>query len=550
MSTNRTLSLLGINPTTSNKDTIKTIAITIAGVLLAQRLYHTYKHWDTQQFRRDSHDSFLRMMMWMPRIGPDISRKIDEKLATVTADLESCIADTTPTEGLYAVLPKTGISKSEVDARLSDIQAHYPAGKVSGAVYANHTPVMRRALQDVWSKTYLTNPLHNEWPGIRTMQAEVISMCRDLMHGKEGGHGIMTHGGTTSIIEACLAYVKHARENGIETPEIIVPETAHVAFDKAADLLHVKLVKVPVDPKSGAADVKAMKRAINSNTCMMVGSAPSFSYGVIDPIEELAQVAKSRGVPLHVDACLGGFLTPFAKEAGYELPPCDFSVDGVTSISMDTHKYGQTPKGTSVLLFHPSCKATPTQTYLDWVGGMYVTDSMDGSRSGADIATTWTAMAMKGRDSYVADTKAILLLKYELAKKLEGIEGIELPYEPTTSVVGVRLADKMNPALIVQKFQEQGWSVNVLQNANNKVEGFHFCLTAAHTNLPKDFNFIEKFGVDLEYAIEYAKRNPNEKATGQLKAYGMLEQEGIPHFIKQRIGRIYAETHNRLPMRP
>ena len=144
----------------------------------------------------------------------------------------------------------------------------------------------------------------------------------------------------------------------------------HVAFDKAAKILNVRIIKVPVDPATGAADVNAMQRAITNRTCMMVGSALSFPSGVTDPIEALGAICKQHDIPLHVDACLGGFTMVFAHEAGFhDFPRCDFSVPGVTSISIDTHKYGQTPKGTSVLLLSPNTKATPTHVHLDWVGG-------------------------------------------------------------------------------------------------------------------------------------------------------------------------------------
>lgn len=529
---------------TAQKDTMKTVVITIAGVLLVQRLWRTYQNWDTNLIKTSFHSNLLRMMTHMPRIGTRITQKIEDEVAATTKDIKESIDAHRSLKGIFTTLPKEGISRNDVIGRLADLNTHYPDGKVSGAVYAAHNDKITATLKEVWGKTYLTNPLHSEWPTISVMQAEIISMCQHLMRGSSSGHGIMTHGGTTSIIEACFAYVRHAREiNGIDRPEIIAPATVHVAFDKAAEILNAKLVKVPVDPQTGAADVKAMKKAINDRTCMMVGSAPSFSYGVIDPIEDLAKVAKYYAVPFHVDACLGGFLTAFAKDAGYELPPCDFSVDGVTSISMDTHKYGQTPKGTSVLLFHPDCNITPTQTYLDWVGGMYITDSMDGSRSGADIATTWTSMVMKGANAYVADARSILLLKSRLVDRLKEVPGLELPYESQTSVIGIRTTDDINPALVAHKFQEHGWSVNILQAPDNKVEGFHFCLTAVHTKSP---DFVRDFEIDLTSAVEYATRHPDEKPTGIIKAYGSLEQ-GIPEFVKRRIGEVYARCNNTLP---
>jgi glutamate/tyrosine decarboxylase-like PLP-dependent enzyme len=385
------------------------------------------------------------------------------------------------------------------------------------------------------------------------MKAEIISMCQKMLQGQSGAHGILTHGGTTSIIEACMAYVMHAREKNIEIPEIIVPETAHVAFDKAAELLNVKLIKVPVDPLTGKADVRAMEKAISSSTCLMVGSAPSYPYGILDPIKELAATAKKHNVPFHIDNCLGGGITAFARKAGFDIPHCDFSVPGVTSISFDTHKYLQTPKGTSVLLFHPDCAATPTRSYLDWVGGMYVTDDMDGSRSGADIATTWTVLCYKGENGYIEDTKNILTLQKRLVDKLRCMHGLTVAFEPKLSVVGIRTDEGINTLLVAQKLKEKNWSVNILQKNTNsslfqlfstpQVDGFHFCLTSVHAASPR---FVETFTADLKSAIDYAKANPQEKPKGMFKAYGALE-EGIPSFIQKRIGDGFAKINNAVP---
>jgi glutamate/tyrosine decarboxylase-like PLP-dependent enzyme len=300
------------------------------------------------------------------------------------------------------------------------------------------------------------------------------------------------------------------------------------------------LIKVPVDPETGAADVKKMKRKINNNTCLLVGSAPSFSFGIMDPIEELGELALAHNLPLHVDACLGGFINAFAEDAGFSLPRFDFSVPGVTSISLDTHKYGQTPKGTSVLLFHPDCAASPTHVHLEWVGGMYVTEGLDGSRSGADIATTWAVLCAKGRRTYVEETRVILTLKDRLVEAIDTMDGIYVAYNPLSSMIGICAKEGINELIIANQLKEKGFSVNILQTPNQEVDGFHFCLTSVHAHKE---GFFEQFTQALSESLYYAKAHPHEQAKGIAKVYGKLKK-GIPFFVQEEIGRGYVLAHN------
>lgn len=387
-----------LDDTCFNYSPTKMVVGTIATTLFIQNTYRLYQNWDTKQIKRKLASDALQLLEYMPYVGKKVTSEINKEVTGLLSGMKNEIDHARADWRAIETLPQHGLSEEEIKSRFQNLQAHYRAGKLSGAVYAQYNEKFSNLLQYVWSRTALTNPMHSEWPLINLMEAEIISMCHNLLHGEPGAPGLLTHGGSTSILEACKAYVLHARSKGITTPEIIVPESAHVAFDKAANILNVKLVKIPVDEKTGAADAKAMERAITKRTCMMVGSAPSFPFGIIDPIEALGHIAIKHHVPLHIDSCLGGFITVFAKEAGFHIPPCDFSVPGVSSISIDTHKYGQTPKGTSILLFSQQALASPTHVHLDWVGGMYVTPSIDGSRSGADIATAWTVLCHKGKD--------------------------------------------------------------------------------------------------------------------------------------------------------
>lgn len=515
------------------------IAGTLAVVLTLQQVYALYRHWDRRTFQRCVFDNTVKSLLFLPVIGQKVRTElnaVNKALDDIRADIDRARSHWTPIRSL----PEHGLSHNELMARFDKLEGTHRVGRLSGAVYAHYDQDLLTTLEKIWGKTALTNPMHEEWPLINLMEAEVISICQTLMHGTQGAPGIMTHGGSTSILEACKAYVIEARKKGISEPEIIAPETVHVAFDKAATILNFKLVKIPTDQYSGAADVNAMAQAVNSNTCLLVGSAPSFPFGIMDPITEMGALAQRKKIPLHVDCCLGGFINAFAEEAGFTLPKFDFSAAGVTSLSMDTHKYGQTPKGTSVLLFHPDCQASPTHVHLDWVGGMYVSEGIDGSRSGADIATTLAVLCAKGKSTFVKETHAILTLQRELVKAINQIEGIQVAFQPQSSVVGVKANLGINILVIANQLKEKGWSVNIIQTSDQKASGFHFCLTAIHAHQE---NFTNEFISDLKAAVAYAKANPKAVVTGMAKVYGKLEK-GIPHFLQERIGRGYIEAHN------
>lgn len=531
-----------LNNSLSGYAPVMIIAGTMAATVVLQKAYELYTRWDSQQIKKDLTDKTIHVMGQLPYIGPRIQAKINAEVSGmlhgIRADIQGQRAEWEP----IATLPEQGLSSAAIDRRFEKLNQHYKPGKLSGSVYAEYDEVLSHLLQKIWSKTALTNPMHTDWPLINLMEAEVISMCQHLLHGENDAPGIMTHGGSTSILEALKAYVLHARSKGISHPEIIVPDTAHIAFEKAATVLNARLIKVPVDARTGAADPRAMERAITGRTCLMVGSAPSFPFGIIDPIETLARIAENHRLPLHVDSCLGGFLTVFANEAGFSIPPCDFSIPGVTSISIDTHKYGQTPKGTSMLLFTKNSPATPTHVHLDWIGGMYVTPGIDGSRSGADIALTWTVMCYKGKEEYVRETKAILDLQAAFVERIQQIEGLIVPYNPKLSVIPIQTTTGIDSFLVAEQLSKTGWSVNIIQGTEQQAPGFHFCLTSIHTHQP---DFVENFTSDLSRAVDYAKSHPEEQPHGMIKAYGKLAK-GVPLSVQKRIGEGYARILNTL----
>jgi len=520
----------------------KIIIGTFISIRIIEKFLQFYKTYNTKQLKINLTDTALQAIEKLPIIGPKLTASINKEVKGLLLGIKNDIDKSRSEWEPIHQLPKIGFSEIEIKERFKNVNAKYKPGSLSAAVYSQFHNNESKLLQSIWSKTAFTNPVFLEWPLINLMEAELISICQHLLNGEVGAPGIMTRGGTISILEACKAYVLLARKNDLN-PEIIVPDSIHVAFDKAAKVLNAKLIKIPVNKLTGAANVKAIEKAISKHTCMIACSAPSFPFGIIDPITDLGKLAQKHNIPLHVDACLGGFLTAFAKDAGYDLPPCDFSVPGVSSISIDTHKYGQTPKGSSFLLFSKNCPATPTHVYLDWVGGMYVTPSIDGSRSGADIATTWTVLCHKGANKYIQETRKILNLHRALLNEVNKIDGIFVPFNPEISIVPIQSIEGINSLVIADLLKEKGWSVNILQSPDQTPLGFHFCVTSIHAN-QKDF--LKLFIKDLSNAVQFAKQNPEAKPNGMPKAYGKLEK-GVPFYVQDKIGNGYIKVITTLP---
>lgn len=292
----------------------------------------------------------------MARYIPKVRKTIEAELQEIEKRFEEERIELIETTGCLLNLPEKGLDHKhiieKVDQYLELGNCNWKDGFVSGAVY-NYDEEIVELMTDVYKRTAYTNPLHADiFSGICKMEAEVIRMAANLFNGDDNTCGSISSGGTESILLACRSYRNFSKEtNGITQPNMVIPNTAHTAFDKAADYLGIHVRKVKVDEKTFKVDLKALEKAINRNTIMIVGSAPNYPYGTMDDIEKIAEIASKYNIPMHVDACLGGFLNIFMKSAGHHIPKFDFSVKGVTSISADLHKYGYTPKGKAHKVF-------------------------------------------------------------------------------------------------------------------------------------------------------------------------------------------------------
>nr|XP_033956978.1 sphingosine-1-phosphate lyase 1 isoform X2 [Pseudochaenichthys georgianus] len=457
----------------------------------------------------------FRLIRKIPFVGATIQTQLNKALDDMSASL--C----TLKEGMSYTkqLPSKGLSQSQVLEKIREYETlsevKWENGCVSGTVYWGDAS-LTNLLVKVYGDFAWSNPLHPDiFPGVRKMEAEVVRMSCTLFHGGPNSCGAVTSGGTESILMACKAYRDMAYDRGIKYPEIVAPLSVHAAFDKAAHYFRMKLVHVPLDKKTMKVDVKAMRRAINKNTAMLVCSAPQFPHGIIDPIEEVAKLALRYSLPLHVDACLGGFLIVFMAKAGYPLAPYDFRVKGVTSISADTHKYGYAPKGSSVILYSDK-KYRHYQYFVapDWQGGIYASPSVAGSRPGGIIAACWATMMHIGENGYIDATKKIISTARKIKTEISKIKGVFVFGDPEVSVVAIG-SDEFDIFRLSNALTTKGWNLNSLQYPSS----IHICCTVLHTQK----GVADQFVHDIKEQVAIILKNPKEKTTGMGAIYGMAQ---------------------------
>ena len=327
-------------------------------------------------------------------------------------------------------LPEKGRPIGEVIVELEAKRAHdvrWQDGRTFGMVYDGGPSV--HEVSERAAKLYLhENALNTKaFPSLGAIQAEVVRWTADLLHGPQSAAGFMTSGGTESILCAVLAARERGRkERGIAAAHMIVAESAHAAFHKAAHIYDIKLTKTKVRD-DWTADTNAMANAVTSNTVLIAGSAPQYPQGVIDDIPAIAALARAANANCHVDACMGGFVLPFVEKLGRPVPPWDFRVDGVTSISADIHKLGYAPKGASVVLYRDkNLRAYQTFVFDDWLGGFYASPNLQGTRSGLPMATAWAVMQHLGIEGYLRLTAATLRNADQLRAGVAAIDGLRV----------------------------------------------------------------------------------------------------------------------------
>lgn len=426
----------------------------------------------------------------------------------------------------YRAIEDAPRSRSEVLAEIAAMaeseDAKGRAGLVSGSLYSGDHEHYDY-LAEVFALFAHANILQRDmYPSATKFEAEIVAMALALLHGDPaaGACGVVTSGGSESLITALYSYRELARRTrGVTEPNVVMPTTAHVALDKGAHWMNIEVRHAPL-ADDYRADVNAMADLIDDNTIALVGSAGNYPHGLIDPIEELASLAADRGIGMHVDGCLGGFLLPWVEQLGYDVPRWDFRVPGVTSISADTHKYGYALKGTSTLLYsNPELRHMQYFTYPDWPGGLYLSPGLAGSRSGGLVASTWAAMVTTGADAYRAAAADIMTTATTIRAGVESVDGLAVIGDPTFLIAfqaaeqGPGGSEPLNIYLVNDALIARGWRLNSLQLP----PALHFCVTRPNT-AP---GLAERFVADLREAVVWADENrAATAASGAMYGFG------------------------------
>jgi len=329
------------------------------------------------------------------------------------------------------------------------------------------------------------------FPSLKRMESEIVDMALDLLHAPAGAAGNVTSGGTDSITMAIKACRDRAREDGRDGRfNLVLPHSAHPAFDKAAWMMDLEVRRVPLEEGTFLADPQAMRGAIDEQSILMVGSAPCFPYGLVDPVPQLAEVAHETGVWLHVDACVGGYFAPFARRLGIELPDFDFALEPVRSMSADLHKYGYASKGASTVLFRDARDhAAMAFDFSTWPAGRMITPTLAGTRPGGAIAAAWAVMRHLGVEGYERLQGRVLEARRRIQEGVER-QGWSIVGEPRLGLLAFSRSD-VNVFAIWRAMNERGWFSSV----TIEPPSIHLMLSPEHDRM------VETYLSDLEAAL-------------------------------------------------
>lgn len=425
-------------------------------------------------------------------------------------------------------LPEAGRDRAEVLADLRWMAEHEDemgfAGRMSGSLY-HGDPEHYAFLVEAYGLFAHANVLQRDvYPSATKFEAEIVAMCLGMLHGEAAADacGVLTSGGSESLITQMVTYRDRARaERGVTEPEIILPGTGHCSLDKGAHYFGITLVYAPVG-EDFKVDVDWVADHVTPNTVALFGSAGNYPHGLIDDIPALGRIAAEHGIGLHVDGCLGGFILPWGERLGYDVPPFDFRVPGVTSISVDPHKYGYGLKGTSVLLYaDKDLRRYQYFTAPEWPGGTYISPGLSGSRSGGLIASTWAAMVSLGEQGYLEIAERVFATAARLRDGVAAIDGLRVIGDPLFNIAFTGADPAELDIFHVNDFmQEKGWRLNGLQFPS----AVHFCVTRPATQ----DGVVEQFLADLREGVEYARTQPVGTArSGALYGLSGAGAEGV-----------------------
>ncbi len=390
-------------------------------------------------------------------------------------------------------LPRAGVPWAQLEQELAQAgrgDVDWRGGRVPMFIHYAGEDVLDVAKQ-AYAMYFSENGLGpRAFGSLAKFEADVVTMGLGLLRGGPDARGAMTTGGTESIFLAVKCARDRARAQGKRGElALVLPVSAHPAFDKAAHFMEMRTVRVPLGA-GFLADPAAMEAAITPQTAMLVGSAPAFPHGVVDPIPEIAAIAQRHGLWMHVDACVGGYFAPFARMLGVQLPDFDLAVPGVSSVSADLHKYGYTAKGASTLFFASAEDFARMGWYFDdWPRGQYFTHSLVGTRAGGAIASAWAVMRYLGEAGYLRITRRVLETRRQLQ---EGAARLGLPTlgDPRLSILAYGSPER-DIAAIGQGMTARGWVVGHVRDP----DGLHHMLNLTHEPV------VERYLQDLAEVV-------------------------------------------------
>lgn len=454
-------------------------------------------------------------------------------------------------------IPEQGRSPDDVLAELAaraKADTDWRGGRVFSLVYKlpgerghSHERLLERS-HALYAAGNLLNPM--AFASLKQMESDLVEMSGRLMHCA-GAVGTMTSGGTESILCAVAAYRDRARRERpwIRRPELVVPQTIHPAFDKAGHYFGVRIRKVPVRDDLRA-DPPAMARAISRNTIGLVGSAPQYPHGVVDPIADLGALARSHGLPMHVDACVGGFVLPWLERLGRSIPQWDFRVPGVTSISADLHKYGYAGKGASMLLWR-SAEDMRHQFFVatDFPGGVYASPTMLGTRGGGPVAAAWATLQSLGASGYLELAREALDASDRLRAGIRRIPTLALLGDGSTTLVAFTTVDELDRSLlarlrdlagrgapiyaIADRLETRGWTAD----RQHRPPSLHLTVTANHGDI------VDDYLADLAASVDDVARDPSLVRAGTAPVYGMAGKLPVRFLVRSRVRDVFAKMY-------
>lgn len=483
-------------------------------------------------YKRTSGKVLGAMRSTVPGVGALIEQQVAKELSGIEKDmLGDGDADA------LLVLPAEATPASEVLARARSLRRadSYTAqhGKQWGGIYHHAESELTVLQSQVWAAYNTSNALYPQcFPSLRRFEAELISMTIGLLHGHEAGCvGLLSSGGTESVLLAALAYREHGRKvRGISHPQIVCGLSAHPAIVKACHYFGIELVKAPLDPTTMQLTAATVRPLLTSRTVAIYASAPSFSFGCVDAIEELGALAQSRGVGLHVDNCLGGYLLSFMQREGRFERAWDFAVPGVTTVSIDLHKYGYASKGVSVVAFRDA--ALRRLTYVpsaDGCEGLYVTPTLQGSRGGAVMASAWATLLHLGEDGYRRSANQISDATEALKRAIRAMPQLKLCGDPTCAVVPMCGVGGLDVYALASLLESKGWGTFTGQKPATLAlpVGDH---TADH---------LDQMIEDLQASVAYLDAHPETRPSGTAAVYGAAA--AIPDEVLEDVLRGYID---------